>query len=520
MRSLPIQLLQTIPASAWRRSAAARVNSRTLALALGVWGLFAALFALVQFATPSLADNDGYYHMRMAWLMRQQGLTPDFVWLPLTILKADAYYNHHFLHHVYLSLFAWDGTPAGLILGAKLASVVMPALAFTAIWWLLRGQDVRWPALWALGLFAVSEAFLYRLSMPRAQAASLLVLTLGLHWLLHRRYRALIPLGFVYVWFYNAFPLLALVAGVYVAANWLVERRLEWRALAYAYPLLGLALGLIVNPYFPVNLNFIAQHVLPKIGPEATAISVGNEWYPYNTWVLVENSGFALGALIIGVLALGWRGQRWNRVTLTTFALALVFGVMLFKSRRFIEYFPALALVFAALVLAPELERWLSERRWLKWLPALLAGALVLPLALTLTQARTAMADSPAASRYAAASDWLKANSTPGSLVFQTDWDDFPRLFFYNTDNLYTIGLDPTYMQFYDSALYDEWVAITRGQRRNPSQSIASRFGGEYVLTDLNHEAFLKRAAADPGLQEVYRDTDAVIFRVLSTFGQ
>ena len=37
-------------------------------------------------------------------------------------------------------------------------------------------------------------------------------------------------------------------------------------------------------------------------------------------------------------------------------------------------------------------------------------------------------------------------NSEPGSLVFQTDWDDFTRLFFYNTTNVYTIGLDVTYM--------------------------------------------------------------------------
>ena len=67
------------------------------------------------------------------------------------------------------------------------------------MWWLLRGQGVRWAWLWALGLFAASDAFLFRMSMPRAQSASLLVLALGLHWLLKRRYRLLLPLGFVYV---------------------------------------------------------------------------------------------------------------------------------------------------------------------------------------------------------------------------------------------------------------------------------------------------------------------------------
>jgi hypothetical protein len=354
--------------------------------------------------------------------------------------------------------------------------------------------------------------------MPRAQAASLLLLALGLHWLLQRRYPALLPLGFIYVWWYNAFPLLLVMAGAYVVAAFATERRFEWKALAY--PAAGLALGLAINPYFPQDIAFIVQHVLPKIGPEATATAVGNEWYPYQTWTLVENSGPALAAFLLGALALGWRGQRMDRRTLTAFLLAAGFGFMLFKSRRFIEYYPAFALVFAALSAAPVLEAWragLIERahRWRWLLPLVLAAALAFPLATTLRQARAAMARSAPADLFAGASAWLTANSAPGSLVFQTDWDDFPRLFFYNPQSQYTIGLDPTYMQLYDAALYDQWVAITRGDVPQPSAPIRDRFGAEFVVSDLKHTAFIERAADDAGLQEVFRDKSAVVFKVL-----
>lgn len=44
-------------------------------------------FAIVQYATPSLAGNDGYYHMKMGYLIRTQGLKPDFPYLPYTILN-------------------------------------------------------------------------------------------------------------------------------------------------------------------------------------------------------------------------------------------------------------------------------------------------------------------------------------------------------------------------------------------------------------------------------------------------
>jgi hypothetical protein len=512
-----------IPAlhSAWQRAEVLLGRTRlrgqaATATGLALFLLFVTLFGYVQYGAAGLAGNDGYYHIKIAYLMRQEGIKPDFVWLPFSILNADAYYDHHFLYHLYLSLFAWVD-PAldhgrALTEGAKIATMILPALAFLAVWWLLRQQNVPWAALWALGLFAVSEAFLYRMSMARAQSASLLVLILGLHWLLQDRYRLLLPLGFLYVWLYNAFPLLLVVAAVYVAAVALTERRLAWQALFY--PALGIGLGLLINPYFPQNVAFVINHIVPKLGESSTR--VGNEWYPYETWTLVQNSGYALAAFFLGVLALGWREKRIDRATLVALALTAVFGLMVFKARRFIEYFPAFVLIFTALAAAPVLRRrqaeW-SHRRWL--LPALMLLLLLWPLASTLKMGRAAVGRSMPPDQYAAASLWLHSHAAPGSLIFQTDWDDFPRLFFYNSRNIYTAGLDPTYMELYDAGLFAEWVRLTRGQIEQPSEMIRERFGAAYVFTDHDHRSFLRQAAADPGLEEVYRDDHAVIFRVL-----
>jgi hypothetical protein len=482
-----------------------------LGRAVALFMLFAALFAFVQYGTPHLADNDGYYHIRMAQLIHDQGLRIDFSWLPLTILNPGAFYDHHLLYHLYLALFVGDGQPERMLAGAKLASVVMPAFACVAIWWLLRAQRVPLAMLWSLGLFAISEAFLYRMSMPRAQSASLLVLTFGLHWLLQRRYVLLLPLGFVYVWLYNAFPLLLLVAGAYVLAALLTERLFVWRALAY--PLAGIAAGLVINPYFPANIAFIVQHLAPKFGQPTT--SVGSEWYPYQTWTLVENAGIALGVWLLGVLALGWCKRRIDRATLTALLLSIMFGLMLFKARRFVEYFPPFALIFAALSSAPLLRNWSTTPQRRRWATLLLIGALAAPLGSSLGTARLTMAQSKSAITYRAAAEWLAMHTPPGSLIFQTDWDDFPRLFFYNQTNRYTIGLDPTFMHRYDAALYDDWVALTQGKAELLGETIRTRFGAVYVLSDHQHTDFLRKAAQDVHMKEVYRDDDAVIFEVM-----
>jgi hypothetical protein len=135
----------------------------------------------------------------------------------------------------------------------------------------------------------------------------------------------------------------------------------------------------------------------------------------------------------------------------------------------------------------------------------------------SISPARAAVDSSKPYGLYANASWWLENNTPPGSRVFQTDWDDFPRLFFYNTHNTYLIGLDPTYLQLYDAGLYDLWVDITRGEVEHPSQIIAMTFESEYVHTDLQHADFLRVAALDPGLREVYRDDQAVIFEVIAS---
>lgn len=481
---------------------------QTLLSAVGLLSVFIALLATVQFATPNLVDIDGYYHIKLAWIMREQGLTPAFIWLPLTILNAEAYFDHHFLYHVFLIPFTYGD----LRTGAKWASVILPAFTFMAGWLFLRGQKVPYAMLWSLGFFALSEGFLYRMSMARAQSLSLLVLFLALHVTLTRRFYWLLPLGFIYVWSYNAFPLILILVTVYVGARWVLEGRLDLSPLVYTS--LGIGLGLIINPYFPENVTFIYQHLAPKL-TDATAIKVGKEWYPYETWTLVENSGLALLVFVAGAFGLGLQERRMSLSTATLLGLATVFGLMLFKSRRFIEYYPAFVWLFCALAWAPVFQKGLQARAWgAKILPLGLALILALAIWFNLQATQAEVGESKPYQRYGAAAAWLQAHTPAGSQVFQTDWDDFTQLFFYNTHNHYTLGLDPTYMQLYDAELFEVWVDITRGKVDAPGQVIAETFGANYAITDLKHKKFLDQAQADPRLEEVYRDQYAVIFRV------
>jgi hypothetical protein len=417
--------------------------------------------------------------------------------------------------------------------GAKWASVLFASLTFMSIWWLLRNQHIPFAGLWALGLLAISEAFLYRMSMPRAQSLSLAILALGLNFLLLRKYRYLVPLSFVYVWLYDAFPLILVLTIIFTASVWLIEGKLELKPIYFV--LAGVILGLLINPYFPHNIVFMVRHLVPKIA-ETSAVRVGNEWYPYETRQLLQNSPFALIVFLSGVAALGFRNQRMDTRTATTLFMTMFFGIMLFQSRRFIEYFPPFALIFAAMAWTPLISNLIiksdvstvnsepqgqsflisnnqnSNKFW--GIVGFFVLILIFGIWFTIQDIQSSLQDTKSTGRYSQASAWLIENTSNKARIFQTDWDDFPRLFYYNTWNTYLIGLDPTYLYMKDPDLFELWVEITKGRELLPSIPIYERFAAEYVITDLAHDGFIDQASEDSGMEELYRDDEAIVYRV------
>jgi hypothetical protein len=484
--------------------------------------LSAAVFAFIQNATVNIIGVDGYYHIKVAELIRLHGPRLDFPWLRYTILNESAYTDHHLLFHMLQAPF----TLFALGTAAKLSSIVFATLSFAGIFLFMRLNRLRWPLLWLVLLLAVAPQFLWRQSMARPQSLAVLLLV-GVFWaLVAGRSRWLVPLGFVSAWLFDGFVLPLAVPAAWLGARLFLERRLDWRPLALL--VLGTAVGLVIHPYFPSNVIFAYLHLSPKAGlAESLQVPVGSEWSPFTSSAFARQVGPSLGVMVVGMLPLLvrlWRQQRPDPGSLTMLLVAIGFLGMVIKAQRMIEYYPAFAVLSAAwswsklgLPLRPRFRRAL-----LRWQPLLYAasaaGLLVwlwsgVPRAQNLARSGISSAN---ITYYRDASAWLKANSPPGSLVFNTDWDDFPQLFFWNDHNVYVVGLDLTYLSIYSPDLYRRWRAIAFGNDSRPSESLRRDFGADFVFSDTNHGPFLQAAANDPGLEEAFRSSTAVVFRVKS----
>ena len=485
-----------------------------------IWiGLFIAGFLLslvLLMSTEGFIGTDDYYHSRISeQILIQKRLNLSFLWLPLTILNEENFVDHHLLYHIYLAPWMYWGS----ITGVKIAQSIVFAGIVLAFWALLRLLRVNHAWIWTASIIALSSPFLYRMLMIRTQSVAVLLLLLALHALFQQRYRWLLPSGFAFTWLYNGFVLMPAFVVLYVMSFWLARREVVWKPLVYVSA--GVALGIIINPYFPQNIVFILDHLGEKVSI-AESIRVGSEWYPYTTTQLLEHSFGAMLALGIGITAGSLRSSGRDYVETTLLFIALLTLYMLFQSRRFIEYFPIFSLLFCAVawgrssVHRKSLLPATLLRHPVAYLPRIIIVISIFALSGRVLQTvYTDIQNVKDFNYMAGASTWLEANTEEGELIFQTDWDDFTRLFYHNTRNTYLVGLDPTYLQIAEPFMWNQWVAITQGVVERPSVLIHDTFGARYAVSDTRHDAFAERADADPAMILVYRDDNSLIWQII-----
>ncbi len=499
-----------------RLDASPPVRERAADLALAAL-LGAAVMAFLQTATPWLADNDSFYHVKMARLLPEVGFLHDFPWLHWTLFR-DRFVSHHHGFHVLLAPFVWvsDVVTGSPVLGAKVACVAAMSLTLFVLCLILHTLGVRLAPLWLLVLACAPWHFWLRLSFIRAPMLALPLLLLALWLILTQRPRWLALTAFVLTQLYNGSVILVLLPAAFLLAALVRREPLRAPLRSAAAVLAGIAAGFILHPYFPDNLDFLRVQLFASgLGAPFEA---GVEWRPYRaSFFLVMSAPFLLIWIACLARRLYLRAPFTSR-TLALLLLNVLFFALTCKSRRFIEYWPAFALLSAAdLALIPQrpVQPAHPPRRPLSERPAALA-ALIAFLCLTglvnLHFARRQIRPTHDPGAIRGAMDHLAQVSPAGSIVFTDDWDVFPYCFFWNHRNRYVVGLDPVFTMRPYPALWQRYRLITRG--RTPAvltaesgadagrpvtlDDIRTEFAADYVLVAADHPDFYAQLIQRP----------------------
>ncbi len=519
-------------------------------------------FLQTRTAAICCGDWDGYYHIRWSQLLWESlssgGWLPTFEWLPLTVLNPASYNDHHFLFHLLQIPFLWFFEP---VMAAKVSTIVFSTLAIFSVYWLLHHYRVGYPLVWLGAILTCANMFYYRMNMAKAPPLTIIITIAGIYLLFERKYVLLLPLMFAFVWTYSLFPLLWIAAVIWVVIIAWNERTFEWQPLAYTTA--GMVLGNIINPYFPNNITLFIEHFVTKfkVGSDF-AVAVGGEWYPYSGMELLTHFPVALVAMLVGyILFMPKNGKLPEKATFFLIFVSILLAAQ-FRSKRFAEYFPPFAVLFAAFswqafMTRPvaqlpedfkrEIEPYLDAmktasenfRATIQQAAAWTLGIILIVIFMINMVGLQWMGieygglirtigGNESDERYRRSMAWAtspgpdgRENIPAGERVFNANWDDFPKLFFLNTNNSYVYGLDPNYLYSENPELYKLLTEITSGQTTEAGPLIRERFGANYVFVDAKENEQMIAKLLESGWGDiVYEDDDARILKIRAIKGE
>jgi hypothetical protein len=478
---------------------AERPSAQTAGPSLRWAGLLLALATLVQLRIRSPLDTDTYYHFAVGRLIREHGLLQAFPWTPFSWL-AEHYSDKELLLHLLLA----PVSDLGLIWGSRVVGALLAGTVLITLLVVADREKVLGAGVWVLIVLLSSGSFLFRLFAVRPHLLSIPLALLCL-WAATRRHWVLLAIvGFLYPLSYTAWHLPIVLVVLVEVSRLTAGRRPEWKPFAL---LLGaIALGLVVHPNFPRNLelfwiqNFTVLFQVAWGG--AGGFDLGMEFDPFGLGDYLRHA--AIPTLFAGAAATrAWR-RRADEPVLWSFALAaLAFVVITTRTARFIEYLAP----FAGLALALSMKSTRAANRW-----GLLAGCVVC-LLLFGTRPLEIMANR----RYEfppAVADELRQAIPEGAQVVTCDWGATGGMLLELPERRFLVALDPVFFWVQSPDLYRTWYETVHDPPANAGAVLRDAFDAQYVVCDVRakwkpiHEALLRdpsvQPRAAPGIWRVY----------------
>ena len=131
------------------------------------------------------------------------------------------------------------------------------------------------------------------------------------------------------------------------------------------------------------------------------------------------------------------------------------------------------------------------------------------------------------ADKYRRAMEWATGldetgaeNIPKGEMIFNCTWDDFPKLFFFDTKHTYVYGLDPNYLYSANPDLYKLLKDLTEGKTDDPAPKIRDRFGANYIFADAKENVDMIAKALESGwVETIYEDDEARLLMIRAEKG-
>jgi len=515
--------------------------------------LWACAAAYVVFGTKSLIGFDAYYHVEMSQLMIDRGFViREFPWTTCSIW-SDPFFDKEWLFHVCLTPFI---AVLGKFDGARTAIVCFAGLAAVSWGVLLRSLGVKRLFLGLLLiLFCAGYAFLGRIVLCRPHLFSIIFLPLALALIVRKNGWGLAVVSCLYMLSYVGAWQIIPVAFIFDAAAFLSNRKRETAAvegprrsiheedasdtptagkggfqrlfgkilgLSTLWTAAGIAAGLLLSPYFPVNLKAIyLQSVLVLTAKWFGAGGGGQVVQAAELAPIGAKHVLTYLLVLVGFAVLVWRFVKENAFrkvrpeASAMIALSGVYLAMTIMSQRFVEY---LAPVFAVAAMLYWSERplvFLKKKHSggsdagmrIKALRIVFSPSVFFPILMiaglfsTVILARSVRDDHLL---FEDSSEWIAEHVEPGSLVFSAGWGENSVLFYHLPQYRYLVMLEPYFMYAKSPRKYLMWLKISEGKALDAAGAVESNFDTTTIFVPPSNLKLKYRLLSDDSAELAY----------------
>ena len=406
-----------------------------------VFLLFLSITSIMQFQVKEIIGFDGWMHIKAAD-MTKEGFIKEF---PVT----ESILSHNYADlQLGFRILLIPFTYLGLINGAKIASILLTTLCFTLFYWYLKKNNISHPLFWT-SLYAISSInLMYRFLLPRIMPLAIILLTLTLYFVDKKMYIPLLITSLIFTYTYHAFTLQLFIIAIYLIITTITKKKIDLKLIVY--PLIGTTIALIINPYFPNNIELLLTQIF-KVNILGNLYNA--EWKPWNLIELLKFN-YLLFTIYITAITVNIKNKTISKQKLLFLTLSTIFLIAMLKTRRMHEYFAPFTIIFSAFSL--------NNIEIKKPFRYIITSITIIIAILSLINLNTYTKNNHFLPWYKEGAEWTIENIPDNSKVFINGYT-FNYLFFHNPNLKYTHGVDLTYSYLYNKENFNRYISTLQG---------------------------------------------------------
>ena len=466
--------------------------------------LFKILFVLIASAVTILfylrldlvmslyqRDPDSYYHYAVSRMMSETGIlktlpqAEDIGW-------GHVFREKEFLFHA-LTTIGWKINQEE---GVRKTKDLIACASLLLLFWFLSRYLVPWQAYIILfSLILSNSPFMNRLLMVRPQQLAIFFTVFLLLGFLNRNKAIVGIASLLFCLSYHAFYVPLILCVFYAFFHFKTYK--GW-ANIIAYGVIGIIIGMILNPTFPGNIEMSIVHLRIALFQESMpVVDFGIELIPLasNIYLKIHLMSLAALFLIIAFLDKHKISDPSNFLFLTFYTGAMWAATAL--NPRGVEYAAPATAILITFVVAE-----LSPRK------RLLAVSSILLLSLihvkgTIELLKTSAPENKNLISIFKALEAIPHTEEKFEKVYNCNWDVSPYILYKRPDLRFVDILDPSFLYYQSSEVYQLRQSLNNAAVDDPYLMLKRVFRADYVLCTGN--ALIEQLRNDPRFNTLYR---------------